>query len=481
MKRTLSVTAIISIIFFNVSGGPYALEEVLSSGPGLAMLLILITPIVYSAPVALVCAELGTALPLEGGYYAWSKRALGPFGAFCQGWWAWLFTFVDIGIFPTMFCDYLSYFWPAVGNHGDFWLRKAVMITMIWAFVLLNLRGAKTIGNFARIFVIMVLSPFVLMIVAGIYQGLTQGFSFSPVLPIITPGLTLSAALAAAIPVILWNYQGWDAISTVAGEMDNPRRDYPRGLGISVILISAMYLVPALIVLMLVGTTKFPWVTGAWSAAATQIAGPWLGDFTSAMGMISAVGMYSGLVLVYSRVPFVMGRDGYLPQALMKRNARDVPYVSLIVSGIVYTAIILIFKDLEELAAADVTFYAAMMSLELLSFLVLRYREPNLERPFKVPGGWSVAVVLCTLPCACIAAGILYRMKEHDMWEVVVRPLLVMSTGPLLYPLAAAHCRRMKIRNAAVLAVSGTGITSDIANPLVDANVLTSPPTAPLE
>lgn len=447
MKRTLSMTAIISIIFFNVSGGPYALEGVLSAGPGLALILILVTPIVYSAPVALICAELGTALPEEGGYYSWSKRALGPFGAFCQGWWVWLFTFVDIGVFPAMFCDYLAFFWPQVSAEGDFWLRKGIMITMIWVFVLLNLMGARTIGNFARVFVIMVLLPFALIVMIGIYRLLAGGVHFNPILPIVTPGMTLNAALASAIPVVLWNYLGWDAISTVAGEMTNPRRDYPRGLAISVVLISTTYFVPALIVLMLFGTTTIPWVTGAWSTAGTQIAGPWLGNLTSAMGMISAVGLYSGLILVYSRVPFVMGRDGYLPQPLMWCNARDVPYISLIVSGIVYTVVTLTFNDLEELAAADVTFYAAMMLLELISFLVLRYREPNLERPFKVPGGWFVAIGLCLLPCACIGTGIWIRMQERDVVEVIITPLLVMSTGPLLYPLAAAHHRWIKRRN----------------------------------
>ena len=98
MKRSLPLSAIVSIIFFNVSGGAYTLEEVLAIGPGLAILLLLVTPLIWSAPVALVCAELGTAIPEEGGYYAWSKRALGLFGSFCQGWWAWLYTFVDIGL-----------------------------------------------------------------------------------------------------------------------------------------------------------------------------------------------------------------------------------------------------------------------------------------------------------------------------------------------------------------------------------------------
>jgi amino acid transporter len=111
-------------------------------------------------------------------------------------------------------------------------------------------------------------------------------------------------------------------------------------------------------------------------------------------------------VLVYSRVPFVMGRDGYLPKALMRTNRWDAPWVSLIVSGVLYTIVILMFRNVEELASADVTVYGAMMSLELLSFLVLRWREPNLPRPFRVPGGWGVATVHGrVLPSATAGSG----------------------------------------------------------------------------
>ncbi len=440
MKRALTLPAIISIIFFNVCGGTYALEDLLATGPGLAVLLLLVTPLIWSAPIALVCAELGTALPKEGGYYAWTKRALGPFGAFCQGWWAWLYTFVDIGLYPTMFCDYLAYFIPGVGEDGDYWLRRGVMIAMIWGFVLLNLWGSHAVGKFAEALTFLVLCPFAILVVVGLYQGLTQGFSYSPVTPFVSRGSTVATAFATAIPLVLWNYMGWDSISTIAGEMQNPRRDYPRALLISVVLIAFVYTVPSLVALSLLGTENFAWESGAWSTAAERIGGPWLGNLTSAMGMMSAVGLYSALVLVYSRVPFVMGSDGYLPKVLMKTNRYDAPWVALIVSGIVYTVVILVFRDLEELAAADVTFYGAMMSMELLAFLVLRWREPNLPRPFRVPGGWGAAVVLCVMPLLCVGSGAYYRAAEEGeggLWTVVGIALFVMASGPILYPVAA--------------------------------------------
>jgi amino acid transporter len=442
MKRAMSLSAIVSIIFFNVSGGTYALEDVIAVGPGLALLLLLVTPLIWSAPVALVCAEMGTAIPEEGGYYAWSKRALGPFGAFCQGWWAWLYTFIDIGIYPTLFCDYLAYFAPEFGEDGSYWLRKGLMIGMIWSFVLLNLFGSRTIGQFAKLFFVLVMSPFVILVMMGLYRGLADGFPLNPVQPWLAPGKSLGPALAAAIPVVLWNYMGWDSVSTISGEMDNPRRTYPRALLITVLLIATIYVVPAAIALALIGTEQFEWKTGTWSLAAKAIGGEKLASLTSAMGMISAVGMYSALVLVYSRVPFVMGQDGYLPKALMKTNRWDAPWVSLIVSGVLYTVVILMFRNVEELASADVTVYGAMLSLELLSFLMLRWREPTLPRPFRVPGGWGVAIALCVLPLLCVGTGAFYRVQEDGFWSVIGLAIAIMTSGPLLYPLADWWRRR---------------------------------------
>ena len=435
MKRSLGLTAIVSIIFFNVSGGPYGLESVLKDGPGLAMLLILLTPLLYSAPVAFIAAELGTAIPEEGGYYVWSKRALGKFPAYCQGWWAWMFTFVDVGICPALFCDYLAFFFEVFDKeHGSFWARKAVMLSMIWLFVLLNLKGARTVGNFAKGLALMILSPFLVLIGWGLFRGLTQGFPHSPVVPFLNEGTTLVSALALAIPVILWNYQGWDAVSTCAGEMQDPRHDYPRALLATICLITAVYGLPALIGLLYFGSQGIDWTTGAWSVVAEKLVGPWLGYALSAMGMVAGIGLYSGLVLVYSRVPFVMSRDGYLPAVMRRENAYGAPTVSLLVCGVIYSGIVMIFNDFEEVAKADVTLYTGKVSMEMISFLVLRWREPELVRPFRVPGGWPVAIVLASLPLLCIAGNLTIQIAAGDFWKVLGIPLCMMATGPLMYP-----------------------------------------------
>src|ERR1700674_6062309 len=85
-----------AVVFFNVSGGPYGIENVVPSfGPGLALLLLVLTPLVWSLPVSLVMSELASAMPAEGGYVAWVRRAFGPFWSFQVGWWSWLDRLVD--------------------------------------------------------------------------------------------------------------------------------------------------------------------------------------------------------------------------------------------------------------------------------------------------------------------------------------------------------------------------------------------------
>jgi len=91
----------VAMIFIFVSSGAFGIEDMVGtdgSGPGLTLLLLLVLPIVWAMPMALVCSELGSALPEEGGYYAWTRRAMGEFWGFQCGWWAWTCQWVDSAV-----------------------------------------------------------------------------------------------------------------------------------------------------------------------------------------------------------------------------------------------------------------------------------------------------------------------------------------------------------------------------------------------
>ena len=110
LRRELGLVPVAAVIFFNVSGGPYGIEDVVPSfGPGLALILLALTPLVWSLPVALVMSELASAIPDEGGYVTWVRRAFGPFWGFQVGWWSWVDSFVDVAIYPALFVEYLRF------------------------------------------------------------------------------------------------------------------------------------------------------------------------------------------------------------------------------------------------------------------------------------------------------------------------------------------------------------------------------------
>jgi amino acid transporter len=118
--RTVKPAPLVALIFLSVSGGAYGIEGLFSiSGPGIGLLLLLVTPLVYSVPHAMVCAELGTAIPVDGGYYHWVRRGLGRFWGFQQGMLSWLCGFVDMAVYPVLFTGYLQSMvdWAAPGKH----------------------------------------------------------------------------------------------------------------------------------------------------------------------------------------------------------------------------------------------------------------------------------------------------------------------------------------------------------------------------
>src|SRR2546430_14981295 len=115
LRRELGLVPLAAVVFFNVSGGPYGIEDVVPSfGPGLALLLLVLTPLVWSLPVSLVMSELASAIPDEGGYVTWVRRAFGPFWSFQVGWWSWVDSFVDIAVYPALFVEYARLWWPGM-------------------------------------------------------------------------------------------------------------------------------------------------------------------------------------------------------------------------------------------------------------------------------------------------------------------------------------------------------------------------------
>lgn len=426
MKK-ISLIPLVGIIYFTVSGGAFGLEELVSStGPGLALLLLIATPLLWSLPVALMVSEMSSMLPVHGGYYRWVYFALGRFWGFQQGWWIWIFTFVDMSIYPVLFADYAKYFFPHLAG----WQHWLVCLLVIYTSLVINLRGAHSVGRSSVLAFVIVTIPFLLFTILGVSK-----IEHAPWLPWTTGGDNLIQTIGLGLAVVIWNYSGWDNVSTFAGEVDNPKRNYPLALMISVPLITLLYLLPMGVG---VGTTVnwSEWQTGDIAKVAGQVVGPWLGATMSLAVMFSVWSLFNSQLLYTSRLPFAMAEDGFFPKWIARRNARwGTPHISLLICSIIYSLFCLL--DFKKLVVINVLIYSTALLLQFYALIKLRRERPKLSRPFRIPGGWA-GVILSTGSVVIFAAVcfVFFLLGTGDSWKQVVIAAGMLLTGPVVFAIA---------------------------------------------
>src|SRR5437660_12081558 len=127
-------------MFSYTTGVPFVLEDmVTTSGPGITLLYLLILPFFWCIPVSLVSAELTTAMPVEGGFYRWTRAAFGDFWGFLAGWWNWSASFLLGGAYAVLFSDYLSFYFPQIAG----WRHYLVSVALIAVIAVVNVRGIE--------------------------------------------------------------------------------------------------------------------------------------------------------------------------------------------------------------------------------------------------------------------------------------------------------------------------------------------------
>lgn len=418
---------LIGATYFMVAGGPYGLEDIIGkAGYGRALILLLVIPFVWSLPTSLMVGELASSIPEEGGYYIWVRRALGPFWGFQEAWLSLAASIFDMAIYPVTFVLYLSRIAPALtaGNRGTLWALAVVLGCCLW-----NLRGAKAVGNGSLWLFAALLSPFVVLIAAGLFRVFTHGPAWSTFsAPVDTPDL------AGAVSVCLWNYMGWDNASTVAQEVEDPQRTYPRAMLSAAVLVAFTYVLP-LAAVALAGIPAGQFSTGAWADAARQLGGPGLAFAVVLGGTISGAGMFNALMMSYTRIPYALAKEGLLPRAFTRVTPTGVPWLSVLLCAIAWAlALRLTF---ERLISIDLVLYGAALLLEFISLAVLRHRAPEMPRPFRIPGGTLVAAAIGICPAALIAFA-LYAARDEKVAGIPALAFagIVAITGPVIYLLA---------------------------------------------
>lgn len=258
LKRELTLLPLFGLIYFTVCGGSFGAEPMVSmSGPGLAILLFFLTPLVFSIPNMLMVREMQSMMPVEGGYYHWLKKAFGPFVGFLGGWSNWVVSWVDVSIYPVWAAYYLGYFIPALRNGATIggvevpsWvLSWIVALVLIWVISALNVRGARLSGLFTDWLGAIMMIPLVMMSVVGIWAWIKSGTTIH--LPFLASGeaVTFGAlvpALGTGIYVAMWNFMGWELPTAAGDEVVNPKRTYTLAMVLVLLVTIASYSIPTI-------------------------------------------------------------------------------------------------------------------------------------------------------------------------------------------------------------------------------------------
>jgi amino acid transporter len=412
-----------------VSGGTYGTEEIVhGAGYGRGILILVFLPVLWCLPTAFMIGELSSALPAEGGYYAWVRRGLGNFWGFQEAWLSLAASIFDMAIYPTLFVFYLKAMspWFGAGNRGVL-VGLFVVITCAG----LNLAGIRVVGITSLWLFFLLSAPFAVIVLMAPSRAGTLGDPHAA-----TTGTGLG--LLAGVLVAMWNYMGWDNASTIAQEVERPQRTYPRAMIAAVVLVSSTYILPFLAVYFTgIPSSAFAG-DGSWADVAGIVGGKvlgfqWLRLLIVLGGMMSAFGMFNALVMSYSRLPLAMARDGMLPKVFARTSSRTgTPWVAILVCGSCWA--LCLGLGFERLITLDIMLYGASLMLEFVTLVVLRIREPQLKREFRVPGGLAGVITCGVFPFLLLCLALIKSKRETVLhMNGLVFGALIISAGVILY------------------------------------------------
>ncbi|MBQ1445007.1 MAG: ethanolamine permease [Renibacterium sp.] len=382
------------VISGDFSGWNYGLAQ---GGWGGLLIAFVLMGIMYTCMV-LGLAEMASAIPTTGAGYGFARRALGPLGGFATG----MAVLIEYAVAPAAIATFIGGYIEALGLFGitNSW---PVYLVAYLVFIGIHLRGVgealKLIFGITVVAVIALLATVV---------GLFPYFSFDKLFDIVpdsavgTASAFLPMGISGAVAALvygIWFFLAVEGVPLAAEESANPKRDLPRGIIGAMLLLLVfgalmLFLVPGAAGSAAISTSDNPLPEALRIAAGGN---SWLADFVNYAGLAGLVASFFSIVYAYSRQLFALSRAGYLPRWLSLTGKRRTPWVALLVPGTI--GFILAATTQNGALLINIAVFGATVSYVLLnlSHIVLRRREPDLERGYRTPGGvltTGVALVL---------------------------------------------------------------------------------------
>lgn len=407
--KKVSLFPFIFVMYSYNTAGPFGLEDqVRTSGPGMSLIYQLVIPFFWCIPISLVAAELTSAMPVEGGFYRWSREAFGNFWGFLAGWWNWCASFLLGGAYAVLFADYVSSYFPHLTGTQHYVIALAAVAVIAY----LNIRGIRLVGSVATALELMILAVIVVMCFMSVHM-----WHYNPFVPFIPPHKPVFEVFGVGFALGLWLYAGYEQISSVAEEVEDPQRNYPKALAWVVPMSMATYFLPTFCALAALGHWE-RWHDGYFAEAAKLIGGPWLGAAMTLAGTAMSLSILNSMVLSTTRMPFAMAEDGYLSPALARTHSKfGTPWLAILLSSAVYCLVA--WHSLAQLISVYIWLRIATSIMTVLSAWQLRRKRPDLQRTFRIPWGKKGLAYAVIAPLLMSGIAMIASDKFALMWGPV--------------------------------------------------------------
>jgi len=331
-------------------------------------------------------------IPENGGVMTWVQEAFGYFPGFFVGF-SYVITYIlDISLYPVMFATYLN---EAIGYEMGPWVSWAISASLVVVLTIVNLVGVQIVGAVSFLFLLVVISPFLIIPILGIqYLNPAIWFKGAQTFP-------TDAYWGYMLTLLIWNNSGWMSPGFLAGETKQVRRTYPRAMMTSMILAGVTYVVP-LAIGICVDRDWANWDIGIFATVGEKVGGEWLKLWIIIASMFTNAGLFNSAMTTSSRSIAAMADNGYFPKIF----GCEVPYIRTPFVGVMIDCIvtlILIRLPFSTLIGAQTCINSMTMIILYAAFIYFRFKDPNRARPFKVPLN-NFLCILFVLPPVFISA-----------------------------------------------------------------------------
>lgn len=325
------------LLYCMVAAGAFGIEDMIpTSGPGLTLVMLVAFAVVWAHPISKVCSELSAIMPGEGGIYVWVKEALGEFWGFCVGWWETLSIYLSLSAYMVLIVDYASSLIAPLQNPA---CAFAVKLCIVAAFTIINILGLSEVSWVSTVLSIAIIVAFAGVTVVGL-----ANWQYNPMVPFTPEGQSVVDSLGGSICIAVWMYCGYECVSNIAGELQNPEV-IPKGFKIIMPIIALSYILPTLAGLVSVGHWE-EWGTDGlgYGDVLTQCLGYGWGVAFIAIAIISQMSIFNAYIAAGSRGFFVLADDKLCPKFLVKTTKKTgAPIYSILLLALV-TVIMMNFE-----------------------------------------------------------------------------------------------------------------------------------------